>query len=157
MAKDDDSDKPYKIGRGKPPTHTRFKPGQSGLPTGRPKGSRNFATTLRNELQQRVTVTIDGRRKRITKRELFAKQLVNKAVAGDPKVMPVLLNEIRVIEAIADTKGRRSALTKEDRFILKNIVKRIRNSSPTEAEDDSSEEERSSDDASERSDGEENS
>jgi hypothetical protein len=112
---------------------------------------------LRSELQQRVTVTIEGRRKRITKRELFAKQLVNKGVAGDPKVMPILLNEIRIIEAIADTKGRRSALTKEDRLILKNIIKRIRNSSSTDAEGNSSEEEPSSDDDSEGPDGEENS
>jgi len=28
----------YEIGRGKPPMHTRFKPGQSGNPKGRPKG-----------------------------------------------------------------------------------------------------------------------
>jgi hypothetical protein len=82
MANSNGSDKPYKIGRGKPPTHTRFKPGQSGHPSGRRKGSRNFTTVLRSELQQRVTVTIEGRRKRITKRELFAKQLVNKGVAG---------------------------------------------------------------------------
>lgn len=30
----------YEVGYGKPPVHTRFKPGQSGNPGGRPKGSR---------------------------------------------------------------------------------------------------------------------
>jgi hypothetical protein len=91
---------------------------------------------LRSELQQRVTVTIEGRRKRITKRELFAKQLVNKAVAGDPKVMPVLLNEIRAIEAVVDSKVKR--LTEKDRRILKNIIKRIRDSSGSTTTDDNS-------------------
>jgi hypothetical protein len=157
MASRNGSDKPYKIGRGKPPTHTQFKPGQSGNRNGRRKGSRNYTTALRSELQQRVTATIEGRRKRITKRDLLIKQLVNKGVAGDPKMMPILLNEIRAIEAIADTKGRRSGLTKEDRLILKNIVKRIRNSSSTDTEDDSSKEEPSSDDDSEGPDGEEDS
>jgi hypothetical protein len=31
----------YDVGFGKPPLHSRFKPGQSGNPKGRPKGSRN--------------------------------------------------------------------------------------------------------------------
>jgi hypothetical protein len=128
VAKSDGSDKPYKVGRGKPPKHTQYKPGQSGNRNGRRKGSRNFATLLRAELQQRVTVTTEGQRKRITKRELLAKQLVNKAVAGDPKVIPVLLNEIRLIEAIADTKQKRTP-SNEDLTILNNVIKRIRDSS----------------------------
>lgn len=32
---------PYEVGYGKPPEATRFKPGKSGNPKGRPKGSRN--------------------------------------------------------------------------------------------------------------------
>src|SRR5687768_11122353 len=31
----------YQVGYGKPPVHSRFKPGQSGNPRGRPKGARN--------------------------------------------------------------------------------------------------------------------
>jgi hypothetical protein len=37
-------------GYGKPPLHTRFKPGQSGNPRGRPKGSLNFTTDLKTVL-----------------------------------------------------------------------------------------------------------
>lgn len=33
----------YEVGYGKPPAHTRFKPGQSGNPCGRPRGSKNKA------------------------------------------------------------------------------------------------------------------
>jgi len=33
-----------KVGKGHPPVETRFKPGQSGNPKGRPKGSRNWRT-----------------------------------------------------------------------------------------------------------------
>jgi hypothetical protein len=40
----------YEVGYGKPPAHTRFRPGQSGNPSGRPKGSKkNPATPPLNE------------------------------------------------------------------------------------------------------------
>jgi hypothetical protein len=66
----------YEIGRGKPPVHTRFKKGQSGNPRGpRPK---NLPALLIEALNEKVTVTIDGERREITKREAVATQLVNK-------------------------------------------------------------------------------
>ncbi len=78
------------IGRGKPPAYTRFKPGQSGNLRGRPKGSKNMATLLEAELNQRVTITENGRRVTVTKRELVMKQAVNKAAAGDARMLILL-------------------------------------------------------------------
>ncbi len=40
----------YDVGYRKPPKHTRFKPGQSGNPRGRPKGTKNLKTDLIEEL-----------------------------------------------------------------------------------------------------------
>ena len=39
----------YAVGYGKPPKQSRFKPGQSGNPKGRPKGSRNRKPALNEE------------------------------------------------------------------------------------------------------------
>lgn len=39
----------YDVGYGKPPTHGRFKPGQSGNPKGRPRGAKNKSPTLHEE------------------------------------------------------------------------------------------------------------
>jgi len=39
----------YEVGYAKPPTHSRFKPGQSGNPRGRPKGSKNKLPALNEE------------------------------------------------------------------------------------------------------------
>ena len=50
------ADKSDKIGYGRPPVHSRFKPGQSGNPRGRPKGSLNFETDLKRTLQAPVTL-----------------------------------------------------------------------------------------------------
>jgi hypothetical protein len=43
-AKGDSGD--YQVGYGKPPKHTQFKPGKSGNPQGRPKGTKNLKTDL---------------------------------------------------------------------------------------------------------------
>ena len=39
-------------GYGKPPRHSQFKKGQSGNSKGRPKGSRNFSTDLKETLEK---------------------------------------------------------------------------------------------------------
>jgi Family of unknown function (DUF5681) len=68
----------YDVGRGKPPKHTRFKPGQSGNPRGRPKGSRNTATILQEKLDAKVEVREGGKIKRMSKREIGILKAVNK-------------------------------------------------------------------------------
>jgi Family of unknown function (DUF5681) len=116
-----------KVGYGNPPKHTRFEKGKSGNPEGRPKGSRNFATVLQDELKRRVPVTEDGKRKKITKREATAKQLANKAASGDLKAIPIVLNETRAYEAAAAVDvSSAEIVTPEDQAVMQSIVRRIR-------------------------------
>ena len=74
-----------------PPEHTRFKPGQSGNPKGRPKGRKNFSTLLEKELNKKVSITLDGKTVRITKKELLIKQLVNEGAKGKRGHMEMLI------------------------------------------------------------------
>src|SRR5207237_2298270 len=122
---------PYEVGVGKPPRSRQFKPGQSGNPDGRPRGSKNFAVAIEQELVTRVTVTENGRRRRISKREVIAKHLVNKAASGDLKAIPLLLNEARAHQSnLADAGSDQVFDTPEDRKVLDGIIARIRSSSP---------------------------
>jgi len=83
--------KDYEVGYGRPPVQTRFQPGQSGNPKGRPKGSHNFQTLLADELLSRVPVIINGKTVWLTKAELAIRQQVDKAAKGDVRALTIIL------------------------------------------------------------------
>src|SRR5271167_2079301 len=88
----------YEIGRSKPPRHAGFQKGRSGNPKGRPKGSKNLATLLSEALDEKVSLTEDGRRRRVTKRELVIKQLVNKSASADLRAIKQLTDIVQGVE-----------------------------------------------------------
>ena len=73
----------YEVGYGKPPCQTRFKKGHSGNPKGRTAGDKNLSTLLSEALNERVVVTQNGRRRKITKRKAIVTQLVNRSASAD--------------------------------------------------------------------------
>jgi hypothetical protein len=79
------------VGYRKPPEATRFKPGQSGNPRGRPKGSLNLATDLSAELGEQITVREGGRQRRISKQRALVKSLMAKALQGDVRATTAVL------------------------------------------------------------------
>ncbi len=115
----------YSVGYGKPPQKTQFRSGQSGNPKGRPRGAKNFATAITEELNSKVVITENGKRKKVTKREAVAKQIVNKAAGGDPKAIPILLNETRYHESLPNAGlPQAEAIRSEDQAVMTNIMKR---------------------------------
>ena len=49
----------YAVGYGKPPAHSRFTPGQSGNPKGRPKGARNRAAAPGHQENRLQSIILD--------------------------------------------------------------------------------------------------
>ena len=96
----------YEVGSCRPPRHTRFQPGRSGNPRGRPKGSVNLSTALMRELAQPVEVTKNGRRKRMTKAEVAATQMVDAAARGDQKAIIWLVQHQAAHEAAINPPPR---------------------------------------------------
>jgi hypothetical protein len=73
----------YQVGYGKPPISAQFPKGVSGNPSGRRKRAPDFGSELLQELNSKLVINENGKRKVITKRQGMAKQLVNKAVIGN--------------------------------------------------------------------------
>ena len=115
------------VGYKHPPKATQFKPGRSGNPKGRPRGAKNFATALEDELAARVLITENGKRRTISKRQAIAKQIVNKAASGDLKAIPVVLNETRLREeGLSVSFPSQIFSTLADQQVMASIVARIR-------------------------------
>jgi hypothetical protein len=81
----------YAVGRGKPPKHTRFKPGQSGNPKGRPRRRRNLTSDVREALQMPVVVTEGGRKKRVSMQVGSLLKLFEKGFKGDPRALNLIM------------------------------------------------------------------
>ena len=125
----DDEKTDYKVGYKKPPLHTRFQKGQSGNPRGRPRGSKNFSTLLTEALNEAVVVTEDGRRRRISKRELGLKQLANKFAMAEAQVTKFLLGLMLDRERLGlATPTQRRSFGAADEKVIANLLKRLRGS-----------------------------
>jgi uncharacterized protein DUF5681 len=115
----------YKVGRGKPPLHIRFKKGNPG---GRPRHARNLRTLLQEALGKRVAVTTEGgRRRRIARRELGIDRLADKFAAGDPHAIKLLLCLLLEPERRTPPEpAERPPLDDADRIVIENLLARLR-------------------------------
>jgi len=119
---DDEQDEP--VGYGRPPKRTRFQPGRSGNPHGRPKGALNLETVLTRTIQEPVVVTEQGRKTTITKLEAAIKQLTNKAASGDHRAIAQLVTLLQA----TDRQGHEPAtdpLPEADQRVMDRIVRRL--------------------------------
>ena len=116
----------YEVGYGKPPRHTRFAKGQSGNPRGRPRGAKNFTTLLEEALNEPVTVTENGGRRKVSKRQAIITQLVNRSATADFRAIKILLDIMRDIERQTEpTAPETSDFSEADEKVLEQIKARF--------------------------------
>lgn len=105
----------YEIGKGRPPRATRWKPGQSGNPKGRPKGAKNLATIFNDVLNQKFEIQEQGTTRIITAREGIVRRVVHEALKGNIKATAfVLAKEPEIVRNAEAVKMTTSNVTPDE-------------------------------------------
>jgi hypothetical protein len=121
---------------GKPPQDTKFRPGKSGNPRGRPKGSKNIRTLLMEAARDQVSATIDGKTRKISKAQAAVMQLATKAASGDHRALARFLDSIDEIEMrAAAAKPPEFPLSDKDIEVIHAIYQRMNQSAPRTPEE----------------------
>jgi hypothetical protein len=86
-----DSEEGYAVGYGRPPTHSRFKPGKSGNPKGRSPQSRNLKTIVKEVFDEQMPIREGGRVRRMAAIEALVRMTMSRAFKGDLKALASLI------------------------------------------------------------------
>lgn len=103
----------------------RFRPGQTGNPNGRPKKHHGVDAVVTRALQEKITVTEQGRRKRKSKLEVTAAQIANKGAGGDLRAAKMALDLHAKAEGNQSGAPAPLPLTENDRAIAERFVARL--------------------------------
>jgi hypothetical protein len=114
----------YKVGKGRPPLHSRFKPGQSGNPKGRPRRAKTVADQIDRVLSRKVTIRESGVVQEVTCQEAMFMSLAAKGMRGEYRAAAFLLNARHTYQDSSAERIDPKDLNAEDRKILDAYLKR---------------------------------
>lgn len=121
-----DPEEPHASGVGykRPPKHGQFKPGVSGNPSGKKRGSVSLRKEIERELNSRIVVTEQGRSKRVTKASLVARRLANDSIKGNHRATEIL-SRSGFLAADSSSASEMDVLPPLDREALLRIKARL--------------------------------
>lgn len=114
----------YAVGYGKPPLHTRWEKGRSGNPKGRPKCQRDITQLLNTLLAQRIVVRTGKTTKRMSRLDHLLHRVFENAVAGDPRLIRLVLDEARKAEERRENDE--PAFGPADHEVIAALLQRLR-------------------------------
>ena len=132
IGQDHESKAPYSVGRGRPPKHSRFIPGQSGNPKGRKKKSRNLRTIVKQVLDEDIKIQVGGRVRRMPAIEALVRTTLAHALKREPKAVASLTMLMRQAGygVDHDDGGADLLATPEINAVVENFVARLGRKDP---------------------------
>ena len=99
------------VGYARPPIASRFKPGKSGNPHGRPRNSRNLKTIIQSALTAPVVLREGARKRSISKLEGIVLKQVESALKGNEKAALATLKMAAQVGLLEVPEGAAEPLT----------------------------------------------
>ena len=116
-------------GYGKPPVHARFKPGQSGNPGGRKKGSTNLKTLLQTVLESEIELTENGRKRKVPLIQALLLRQAQDGLQGQTRAIENLLD--RYERHCGDREDAPEELAADDEAVLTAaLARKLRRAAP---------------------------
>ncbi len=110
------------VGYRAPPRAYQYKPGQSGNPKGRPKGTQNTDTVIREILDRKVDVRVGGTLRKISVRQAILTRFAEDALKGNPKSAAFLFNRY---DAGASDEKDNDVISQDDQAIIDAFAQRL--------------------------------
>jgi hypothetical protein len=131
-----DAERPFRVGYGRPPAETRFKPGVSGNPKGRSKKMPSFSDVTEQVLNERVEMRVGDQVLRMSNRQALVRSAIRQALAGKPRLLTVLPAIMRYEnETLQGRSDANSHLATEDEAILADFLARHKSANTKDGED----------------------
>jgi hypothetical protein len=108
----------YEVGNCNPPKHSQFQKGKSGNPKGRPKDVKNASTVLTEMFATPVTVSVNGKPKKMPFSEIMGHKLKAAVMGGDLKALKLAFDMYAKSGSIFDTPATGGSTTGQTAFDL---------------------------------------
>jgi hypothetical protein len=118
-------EKPYRVGYGRPPLETRFKPNQSGNPKGRPRRPPSWRAVVEKVQEEKVEIRDGHLILRMSNREAVARAAFRRALNGDPKLLRTVAQLTRAEVGLEPPEDEAAAgVSANDEVILADYLAR---------------------------------
>jgi hypothetical protein len=115
------------VGYGNPPIETRWKPGQSGNPAGRRKGSKDIRAAISAILTDKITLREGDKVRSVTRLEAVMLKQMQKALNGDSRAIQAVYAAANALGLLQPRPqqlvlGELGAFTKEELIEFERLL-----------------------------------
>ena len=103
----------------------QFGAGNRANPSGRPRKGRSMYDEVTRELQAKVTITENGKRKRVSKLAANAKQIANQGASGEIRAAKMAVDFALRAEKEREAPIEVASLSQNDRAIVERFIARL--------------------------------